>query len=241
MCHQHHQWNELVCLKQNQVCIHCPSFLDEHFSSTKRGRKRKGRRRRVCGCVCVENRSKEDRDCSEGGNAGKTTSGRAGISPFTGIWLVFPLCKNNKNKKTKSKKKDLQNGALKNKDDRGKGELLAGMWCWLLLCCWYFFFFFFFLFHKATLGFDAVVVIRGLATATGFGLGALLHVCLRHTPPGGEVEGHTPCPRENPIPLNAVPLQLVKTQSRRLMCETDWVELDVSRVSVSSESSPVQF
>lgn len=53
MCHQHHQWNELVCLKQNQVCIHCPSFLDEHFSSTKRGRKRKGRRRRVCGCVCV--------------------------------------------------------------------------------------------------------------------------------------------------------------------------------------------
>lgn len=100
MCHQHHQWNELVCLKQNQVCIHCPSFLDEHFSSTKRGRKRKGRRRRVCGCVCVcvENRSKEGRDCSEGGNAGKTTSGRAGISPFTGIWLVFPLCKNNKNK-----------------------------------------------------------------------------------------------------------------------------------------------
>lgn len=190
-------------------------------------------------CVCVENRSKEGRDCSEGGNAGKTTSGRAGISPFTGIWLVFPLCKNNKNKKTKSKKKDLQNGALKNKDDRGKGELLAGMWCWLLMCCWYFFFFF--LFHKATLGFDAVVVIRGLAAATGFGLGALLDVCLRHTPPGGEVEGHTPCPRENPIPLNAVPLQLVKTQSRRLMCETDWVELDVSRVSVSSESSPVQF
>jgi len=27
----------------------------------------------------------EDRDCSEGGNAGKTTSGGAGISPFTGI------------------------------------------------------------------------------------------------------------------------------------------------------------
>lgn len=40
MCHQHHQWNELVCLKQNQVCIHCPSCL-EHFSSTKRGSKRK--------------------------------------------------------------------------------------------------------------------------------------------------------------------------------------------------------
>jgi len=27
----------------------------------------------------------EGRDCSEGGNAGKTTSGGAGISPFTGI------------------------------------------------------------------------------------------------------------------------------------------------------------
>lgn len=157
--------------------------------------------------------------------------------PSLGYDWFFPCARTTK---TKSKKKDLQNGALKNKDDRGKGELLAGMWCWLLLCCWYFFFFFF-LFHKATLGFDAVVVIRGLAAATGFGLGALLDVCLRHTPPGGEVEGHTPCPRENPIPLNAVPLQLVKTQSRRLMCETDWVELDVSRVSVSSESSPVQF
>lgn len=28
---------------------------------------------------------KEGRDCSEGGHAGKTTSGGAGISPFTGI------------------------------------------------------------------------------------------------------------------------------------------------------------
>lgn len=44
---------------------------------------------------------KEGRDCSEGGNAGKTTSGRAGISPFTGIWLVFPLCKNDQKTKTK--------------------------------------------------------------------------------------------------------------------------------------------
>lgn len=101
MCHQHHQWNELVCLKQNQVCIHCPSFLDEHFSSTKRGRKRKkGRRRRGGGWGGVI----EGRDCSEGGNAGKTTSGGAGISPFTGIWLVFPLCKNN-NKKIQNKRK----------------------------------------------------------------------------------------------------------------------------------------
>ena len=72
-------------------------------------------------------------------------------------------------------------------------------------CC-----FFFFLFHKATLGFDAVVIVRGLAAATGFGLGALLDVRLRHTPPGGEVEGHAPCPRENPISLHAVLLQLVK-------------------------------
>lgn len=68
----------------------------------------------------------------------------------------------------------------------------------------------FFLFRKATLGFDAVVVVRGLAAATGFGLGALLDVRLRHTPPGGEVEGHTPRPWESPIPLHAVPLQLVE-------------------------------
>ena len=72
----------------------------------------------------------------------------------------------------------------------------------------------FFLFHKATLGFDAVVVIRGLAAATGFGLGALLDVRLRHTPPGGEVEGHTSCPWENPIPLHAIPLQLVQERDK---------------------------
>lgn len=101
-----------------------------------------------------------------------------------------------------------------------EGNCLLG--CGVGCCCVVgIFFLLLFLFHKATLGFDAVVVIRGLAAATGFGLGALLDVCLRHTPPGGEVEGHTPCPRENPIPLNAVPLQLVKTQSRGLMCETD--------------------
>lgn len=197
MCHQHHQWNELVCLKQNQVCIHCPSFLDEHFSSTKRGRKRKkGVRRRREGGV------KEGGGCSEGGNAGKTTSGGAGISPFTGIWLVFPLCKNDKKIKTKRNSK----WCSKNKDERGRG-FLAGMLCWLLCrcCCFYF------LFHKATLGFDAVVVVWGLAAATGFRLGALLDICLRHTPPGGEVEGHTPCPRESPVPLHAVPLQLLET------------------------------
>lgn len=75
-----------------------------------------------------------------------------------------------------------------------------------------------FLFRKATLGFDAVVVVRSLAAATGFGLGALLDVRLRHTPPGGEVEGHTPCPRENPIPLHAIPLQLVKGHEQSV-CE----------------------
>lgn len=84
------------------------------------------------------------------------------------------------------------------------------MLCWLLCC--------FFLFRKATLGFDAVVVVRGLAAATGFGLGALLDVRLRHTPPGGEVEGHTPRPRESPVPLHAVPLQLVR-EHRQLVCE----------------------
>lgn len=66
----------------------------------------------------------------------------------------------------------------------------------------------YFLFHKATLGFDAVIIVWGLAAATGFGLRALLDMCLRHTPPGGEVEGHTPRPRENPIPLHAVHPQL---------------------------------
>lgn len=94
---------------------------------------------------------------------------------------------------------------------RGRGEIA----CWdvvLAVVCFFFSFFFFCLFRKATLGFDAVVIIRGLAAATGFGLGALLDVRLRHTPPGGEVEGHTPRPRENPIPLHAVPLQLVGGQ-----------------------------
>lgn len=132
MCHQHHQWNELVCLKQNQVCIHCPSFLDEHFSSTKRGRKRKGGRRRVCGCVWKIGQKRAGTAVKEE-TQGKTTSGRAGISPFTGIWLVFPLCKNNKNKKTKSKKKDLQNGALKTKMTEEKGNCLLG--CGVGCCC----------------------------------------------------------------------------------------------------------
>lgn len=93
-----------------------------------------------------------------------------------------------------------------------EGDCLLGCGVGCCCCCVCFF-----LFHKATLGFDAVVVIRGLAAATGFGLGALLDMRLRHTPPGGEVEGHTPRPRENPIPLHAVPLQLV-TEHRHLVC-----------------------
>lgn len=68
----------------------------------------------------------------------------------------------------------------------------------------------FVLFRKATLGSDAVVVVGGLAAATGFGLGSLLHVRLGHTPPGGEVEGHSPSSGQSAVPLHAVPLQLQK-------------------------------
>lgn len=71
--------------------------------------------------------------------------------------------------------------------------------------------FFFVLFRKATLGSDAVVVVvRGLAAATGFRLGSLLDVRLGHTPPGGEVEGHSPSSGQSAVPLHAVPLQLHK-------------------------------
>lgn len=217
MCHQHHQWNELVCLKQNQVCIHCPSCL-EHFSSTKRGRKRK-KVEEVKEEEEEEVGVKEGRDCSEGGNAGKTTSGRAGISPFTGIWLVFPLCKNDQKTKTKKSK-----WCSKNKDERGRGFLLG-----CFVGC--------FLFHKATLGFDAVVVVWGLAAATGFWLGAFLHVGLSHTPPGGEVEGDTPLPRESPVPLHAVPLQL--RHKEPTISPSHWNPL--RKGEGLSERSPVQF
>lgn len=74
-------------------------------------------------------------------------------------------------------------------------------------CC---FFCCFVLFRKAALGSDAVVVVRGLAAATGFRLGSLLHVRLGHTPPGGEVEGHSPGSGQSAVPLHAVPLQLHK-------------------------------
>lgn len=89
------------------------------------------------------------------------------------------------------------------REEEGDCLLGCGVGCCVVV-------FFFFLFHKATLGFDAVVVVRGLAAATGFGLGALLDVRLCHAPPGGEVQGDTPRPRQNPIPLHAVSLQLGK-------------------------------
>ena len=133
--------------------------------------------------------------------------------PSLGYDWFFPCARmTTKKTKKKSKRKEIQNGALKTKMREEEG-LLAGMLCWLLCCC------FFILFRKATLGFDAVVIVRGLAAATGFGLRALLDVRLRHTPPGGEVEGHTPCPRESPVPLHAVPLQLAKGHSQLIMCE----------------------
>lgn len=105
---------------------------------------------------------------------------------------------------TKKKSKQIQNGALKQKMREEEEDFLLG--CRVVLCD----FLFFFLFRKATLGFDAVVVVRGLAAATGFRLGALLDVRLRHTPPGGEVEGHSPSSGQSAIPLHAVPLQLHK-------------------------------
>lgn len=116
--------------------------------------------------------------------------------PSLGYDWFFPCARMTKKIKTK----EIQNGALKTKMREEEEDFLLGC---CVGCC-------IFLFHKATLGFDAVVVVRGLAAATGFRLWALLDVRLRHTPPGGEVEGHTPCPRESPIPLPAVPLQLVK-------------------------------
>lgn len=119
--------------------------------------------------------------------------------PSLGYDWFFPCARMTKNQNKRNSK-----WCSKNKDERGRGGFLAGMLCFYL----------FFLFHKATLGFDAVVVVGGLAAATGFRLGALLDVRLRHTPPGGEVEGHTPCPRESPVPLHAVPLQLLQTHTQ---------------------------
>lgn len=188
MCHQHHQWNELVCLKQNQVCICCPSFL-EHFSSTKRGRKKKGKERRVVrGGGLQWRRKRRENNVWQSRNL-----------PLHWDMIGFSLVQ-----EWPKKKKEIQNGALKTKDERGRGRFLAGMSCRLM---W---FSFFFLFRKATLGFDAVVVVRGLAAATGFRLGALLDIRLRHTPPGGEVEGHSPSSGQSAIPLHAVPPQLHK-------------------------------
>lgn len=112
MCHQHHQWNELVCLKQNQVCIHCPSFLNEHFSSTKRGR----------------NREKGGGGVKQGGGLQWRWKRRENVWQSQNLPLhwdmigFFPLCKNNKKIKTKTQK-----WCSKNEDERGRGGFLAGM------------------------------------------------------------------------------------------------------------------
>lgn len=117
--------------------------------------------------------------------------------PSLGYDWFFPCARMTKKQKNKNWKWCSKN----KKDERGRGFLLG--------CCVGCF-----LFHKATLGFDAVVVVWGLAAATGFRLGALLHVGLCHTPPGGEVEGDTPLPRQSSVPLHAVPLQLWQKEPR---------------------------
>lgn len=83
--------------------------------------------------------------------------------PSLGYDWFFPCARMTTKKKIKTKGNS--KWCSKNKDERGRG----GFACWdvvlavvLLL--------FFILFRKATLGFDAVVIVRGLAAATGFGL-----------------------------------------------------------------------
>lgn len=207
MCHQHHQWNELVCLKQNQVCIRCPSFLDEHLSSTKRGRDGKEGGWGLLGVGA----------CQRSGSAVKEEpQENAGIPSFTGIWLVFPLCKNKKKNKLKKRNQKKVKQWSKNKKRRGGSCLLrCGVGCFVYVVI-FIIIIIIVLFCKATLGFDAVVVVGGLAAATGVGFRAplLLLVRLRHTPPGGEVEGHAPRPRQNPVSLHAVALQLVKRRQK---------------------------
>lgn len=80
--------------------------------------------------------------------------------PSLGYDWFFP-CARMTTKKIKTK--EIQNGALKTKMREEEGDCLLGC---CVGCCVVVFF----LFHKATLGFDAVVVVRGLAAATGFGL-----------------------------------------------------------------------
>lgn len=140
-----------VSLFEAESSVHLLPFfswwtLQFHKARKKKKRKKRWWRKRRKVRVAEWERG---RVCSEGGNAGKMTSGRAGISPFTGIWLVFPLCKNNnKNQKKKIKsKKEIQKWCSKNNDERGRRELLAGMCCWLL-CCWFFFCVFFFFFSS---------------------------------------------------------------------------------------------
>lgn len=107
MCHQHHQWNELVCLKQNQVCIHCPSFLDEHFSSTKRGRKRKkGERRRR------EGGGQRGQGLQWRRKRRENNVWRSRNLPLHWDMIGFSLVQE---WQKKSKQKEIQNGALKTK------------------------------------------------------------------------------------------------------------------------------
>ena len=85
----------------------------------------------------------EARGCSEGGNAGKKTSGGGGL-PLHWDMIGFPLCKNDNNNNKKVKM------VLLNKlteDLKQEGVLV--------------------LFGKATSGVDAVVVVGGLAADTG--------------------------------------------------------------------------
>lgn len=115
MCHQHHQWNELVCLKQNQVCIHCPSCL-EHFSSTKRGRRwkrwssrRRGGSKRAGAAVKEETQ-------------GKQRLAEPESPPSLGYDWFFPCARMTKNK--------IKMVLLKRRWERKRS--FAGMLCWLL-------------------------------------------------------------------------------------------------------------
>lgn len=89
------------------MCIHCPSFLDEHFSSTKRGRKRKkggkeeegGRGSKRAGAAVKEE------------TQGKQRLAEPESPPSLGYDWFFPCARMTK----KSKQKEIQNGALKTK------------------------------------------------------------------------------------------------------------------------------
>ena len=84
--------------------------------------------------------------------------------PSLGYDWFFPCARMTTKKKNQNKRNS--KWCSKNKDERKRGIA-----CWdVVLAVVLLLFFVFFLFRKATLGFDAVVVVRGLAAATGFGL-----------------------------------------------------------------------